>query len=342
MSKPVTLQDMANRLGISKVSVSKALRGQADIGKVTTEKVLALAQELGYRPNILAQKLSAKHTRTIGLVVPKIAHHFLTQAIDAIYISANEQNYEIVMMVSEENAELERKHIETLLSMRVDGLLISVTEKTIETDIFHQVVDSGTPLVFFDRVIEGQGFVCIRSADEQGAADLVECAINKGYSSFGHIGGYQQVSISKHRYHGFLRALDAHGLKPAEKHLVFGGFSRSDGISGLDKLLEQDSLPEIIFAVTYPVALGILLRSRELGIRIPGDLDLVCFGNSEYNNLITPSVTGINQPAAEIGTLALTHLLQQIENPEKAPELNIIVPVEINQGRTCMGPGKKA
>ncbi|MBC8374619.1 MAG: LacI family DNA-binding transcriptional regulator [FCB group bacterium] len=342
MSKPVTLQDIANRLGISKVSVSKALRGQSDIGKATTEKVLALAQELGYRPNILAQKLSAKHTRTIGLVVPKIAHHFLTQAIDAIYISANDHNYEIVMMVSEENAELERKHIETLLSMRVDGLLVSVTEKTTDIDIFHQVVESGTPLVFFDRVIEDQGFVCIRSADEQGAADLVECAINKGYSIFGHIGGYQQVSISQNRFHGFIKALEAHGLKPAENHLVFGGFSRSDGIAGFDKLLEQGRLPEIIFAVTYPVALGVLLRSRELGIRIPEDVDLVCFGNSEYNNLITPSITGINQPAAEIGAMALAHLLEQIDNPTKPIEMNIIVPVEINQGNTCVGPENQA
>ncbi len=341
MSKPVTLQDIANLLGISKVSVSKALRGQSDIGKATTEKVLALAHELGYRPNILAQKLSAKHTRTIGLVVPKIAHHFLTRAIDAIYISANEQNYEIVMMVSEENADLERKHIETLLAMRVDGLLVSVTEKTTDIDIFHHVVDSGTPLVFFDRVIEDQGFVCIRSADEQGAADLVECAIDKGYTEFGHIGGYQQVSISKHRFQGFLKALETHGLKPAENHLVFGGFSRKDGSTGLDILLERGSLPQIIFAVTYPVALGVLIRSRELGIRIPEDLDLVCFGNSDYNQLISPSITGINQPAAEIGVLALSHLLGQIDNPTKPPENNIIVPVEINQGNTCIGPDKQ-
>ncbi|NQV40797.1 MAG: LacI family DNA-binding transcriptional regulator [Candidatus Marinimicrobia bacterium] len=342
MSKPVTLQDIANRLGISKVSVSKALRGQSDIGKATTEKVLALAHELGYRPNILAQKLSAKHTRTIGLVVPKIAHHFLTRAIDAIYISANEQNYEIVMMVSEENAELERKHIETLLSMRVDGLLVSVTEKTTDVEIFKYVVESGTPLVFFDRVIEDQGFVCIRSADEQGASDLVEYAINKGYTEFGHIGGYEQVSISQHRFKGFMKALDSHGLKPAENHIVLGGFSRSDGFSGLDKLLEQGPLPQIIFAVTYPVALGVLLRSRELGIKIPQDVDLVCFGNSEYNELITPSITGINQPAAEIGVLALSKLLEQIDNPAKLIENNINVPVEINVGNTCVGPGRQA
>ncbi|MBT5268315.1 MAG: substrate-binding domain-containing protein, partial [Candidatus Marinimicrobia bacterium] len=233
-----------------------------------------------------------------------------------------------------------RKHIETLLSMRVDGLLVSVTEKTTSTEVFKTVVESGTPLVFFDRVIEDQGFVCIRSADEQGASDLVKCAIEKGYTTFGHIGGYQHISISKYRYNGYLKALESHGLKHNEDYLVFGGFSRSDGIAGLDTLLERGPLPQILFAVTYPVAMGILLRSRELGIEIPQDLDLVCFGNSEYNELITPSITGINQPAAEIGKLALANLLDQINNPTKEQENNIIIPVEINQGDTCQGLGQ--
>ncbi|MEA3288374.1 MAG: LacI family DNA-binding transcriptional regulator [Candidatus Marinimicrobia bacterium] len=335
--KPVTLQDIATRLGISKVSVSKALRRQSDIGQATTEKVLALAKELGYRPNIIAQKLTAKHTRTIGLVVPKIAHHFLTQAIDAIYLLANEKDYEIIMMVSEEDDTLEQKHLKTLLSMRVDGLLISVTEQTRQTDIFQRVAENGTPLVFFDRVIEDLGFSCITSADEQGTLDLVDCAIDKGYRELGHIGGYQNVSIGRLRYKGFLKALENHGLTAADSHVIFGGFSRSDGYSGLQKIHEKGALPQIIFAVTYPVALGVLSYAKEHGIQIPQDLDIVCFGSSNYNSFISPAITGIKQPAQEIGRIALEQVLRQIHDPSTDDRASISVPVKINQAETCIG-----
>ena len=336
MSKPITLQDIANQLGISKVSVSKALRGQADIGKATTAKVIALAEELGYRPNILARKLSAKHTRTIGLVVPKIAHNFLAQSIDAIYTLANEKNYEIVMMVSEEDELLEQRHLETLLSLRVDGLLLSVTEKTSDLDIFKKVSRSGTPLVFFDRVIEDLGFTCISSADFTGSTDLVNHAIQQGYQSIGHIGGYQNVSIGRNRYAGYLEALGKNRLTPVEEHVVFGGFSEADGYAGLQKIYNSGSLPELIFAVTYPVALGVLSCARDLGISIPHDLDLICFGSSVYNQFISPSITGINPPAERVGSTALEHLLMQIEDPAQTKIENVIVPIEITYADTCI------
>ncbi len=341
MSKPVTMQDLANRLGISKVAVSKALRGQTDIGEATRARVVALAEELGYRPNIIARKLSAKQTRTIGLVVPKIAHHFLTQAIDSIYSTANLRDYEIVMMVSEEDDALEQRHLETLLSMRVDGLLISVTEQTTNLDIFRKISKRGTPLVFFDRVIEDVGFTCISSADHDGSVALVNHAIEQGYQRIGHIGGYQNVSIGRNRYQGYRKALTQHNLSVHKDHLVFGGFSEADGNAGLQTIYDSGSLPDMIFAVTYPVALGVLNCARQLGIRIPDDLDLICFGNSDYNAFITPSITGIYPPAPTIGATALEHLLALIETPESSSIENVIVPVDMVYADTCIKKSKK-
>jgi len=338
MSKPVTLQDIANRLGITKVSVSKALRQHADISPATTEKVLEAAAEMGYRPNILARKLSAKSTRTIGLVVTKIAHHFLTRAIDAIYTRANEEDYEIVMMVSEEDEILEAKHIETLLSMRVDGLLISVTEKTKDTEPFVQANANGTPLVFFDRVMEGIGCTCITSADEAGARELIEYAVTKEYQKFGHLGGYQNVSIGRDRYQGMLAGLRSHKLKIEKNHLIFGGFSRKDGYHGFMEMNAQGTLPQIIFAVTYPVALGVMEACKELGLLIPEDVDLICFGGSDFNHLLSPPLTGIAQPAGTIGRIALEEVLRQIKEPGEHPVKQVKVPVEINFAGTCQGP----
>ena len=336
IAKPITLQDLASRLGISKVTVSRALRGQPDIGKETAKKVIALADELGYRPNILARKLASKQTRTIGLVVPKIAHHFLTQVIDSIYKLANKLDYEIVMMVSEEDQVLERKHIETLISMRVDGLLVSIAENTSNYEIFEQVATSRTPLVFFDRVVQDIGFTTISCDDKAGAAELVNYAIGRGYRAFGHIGGYQSVSIGQKRYQGLVKTLASHQISLNPAHAIFGGFSRADGYSGMMQLHENGDLPEILFAVTYPVALGVLGACQELGIRIPHDMDLICFGSSSYNALISPSITGIMQPASKVGEMALERLLHKIENSDDDQVENLIVPVEINYAETCI------
>ena len=150
--RPIKLEDLAKKLKVSKVTISKALRDHPDISAATTARVKELADKLGYMPNAMAKNLSARKSNNIGLVVPKIAHFFFASVIESIYNTAFENNYEIVLTVSQEKFERERKHILSLLSMRVDGLLISVTQETKDVSIFERVIHSGVPLVFIDRV----------------------------------------------------------------------------------------------------------------------------------------------------------------------------------------------
>lgn len=339
--KQITLADIAKKLDVSKVTVSKALRNHSDISEKTKIKVRELVKEMGYTPNILARSLSAKKTHTIGLVIPKINHHFFAEAIESIYSTAQARNYEIIMTVSQENTEHEKKHIRSLMAMRVDGILISVTETTKDKQIFKELKNKQKPLVFFDRVLEGVGYHCIVSDDEKGSYEIVKYAIEQGSRRIAHLGGYENTSIGQGRCNGYLKALTKMGIQPDSNLIIRGGFSVSDGYNGFMKLYKTGNLPELIFAVTFPVALGIYKAAEEVGLKIPTDIDVVSFGGSSYNQFLNPSITSIHQPAMEIGKMAVELLIDQIEEKLPIEEKRIVMPVNISIGQTCIKKEKK-
>ena len=337
----VTLRDIAKELNVSKVTVSKALRDHPDIGDTTKTKVKKAAEEMGYLPNFMARNLSSNSSKTIGLVVPKIAHHFFASTIEAIYQTAYDNNYEVLLTVSQENEEHEIKHIQTLLSMRVDGLLVSVTEETKNMAVFEMVRKSGVPLVFFDRVVDGLGFSKVISDDEGGSFDAICELIESGYEKIAHLAGYQSTSIGKKRLVGYRNAMKKYAIPIPDEYVIEGGFGESDGYRGFNHLMDSSELPEVIFAVTYPVALGVISAARENGINVPEDMDLICFGGSEYNRFITPSLTYIDQPTTKIGNKATELLLQEIENPEETGR-EIVIPTNLVKRDTCLRCNRKA
>ncbi|HOX87169.1 MAG TPA: LacI family DNA-binding transcriptional regulator [bacterium] len=331
MDRPrhITLEDIARQLGLSKVAVSKALRDHPDISAATKARIRQVAAELGYTPNFIARNLSSRRSQTIGLLVPKIAHSFFADAIEAIYERAFANRYEIVMMVSQENAANETVHLQTLLSMHVDGLLVSVSQETRSTAIFETVRKRGVPLVFFDRVLDGLGFSRVISDDITGAQTATRHLLQQGYDRIAHIGGYSWTSIGRDRFAGYCQALLDAGKTCDERLVIRGGFGEADGAAGLRSLLQHDQPPQAIFAVTYPVALGVLQAAVEHGLRVPQDLDLIAFGGSSYNRFVSPSLTTIDQPAREIGSRAAELLLQEILDPEIPRDRCVVVPTSL-------------
>lgn len=280
-------------------------------------------------PNFIARNLAAKQSNTIGLVVPKIAHNFFAPAIESIYQTAYDHHYEIIMTVSQENAEHEIKHIQTLLSMRVDGLLISLTEQTREHAIFDTAKQRNVPLVFFDRMLPGLGFSSVTSDDEQGACQAIEYLIQQGRTKIAHVAGYAHTNIGSKRSAGFKKAMAAHNHSVPEEWIITGGFGEEDGYKGFKKLLKRKPLPEVIFAVTYPVALGICTAAAEVGISVPDDIDILSFGGSAYNRLFSPSISYVEQPAAALGRKATELLLDEITNPDRRREQHIVMPTQL-------------
>ena len=335
----ITLEDIARQLDVSRVTVSKALRGHPDISSEMTKRVRKAADELGYSPNIIARSLSSRRSNMIGLVVPKIAHFFFGSVIESIYNTAFEHNVETILTVSQENAERERKHLQTLVSMRVDGIIISISQETKDLDIFRWIKQMRIPLLFLDRRPDPPlpGFSSVLVDDRGGTLRAIDHAVAIGYRKLGYIGGSPHINIGKERFAGFALGLEKHGIPLRNEWVIQGGFGRDDGYNGFMQLHRSGELPEFIFAVTYPVALGVYEAAKVLGVRIPDDVDLMCFGDSDVSRFISPSLSCVNQPTLELGSKAVELMLAIIANPDTAGDQHVTVPTDLILRETCVG-----
>ena len=329
MVQKVRLVDIADRLGLTKVSVSKALRDHGDISEETRELVKKTAAEMGYTPNLLARSLSSQRSHTLGVVVPKIAHTFFSSVIEAVQKEATRRGYGIVLAVSSETSALESQHIERLLSMRVDGLLVSVSKEAPDLEIYERVRQMGVPLVFFDRQIEGLGFGSVTVDDRDAARRAVEHMIGLGHREIVHVAGTAEVAIGRDRRAGYEDALRAHGLPVRDDLIVTGGFDEWHGYRAMKGLLDRDAHPEAVFAVTQPVGIGVRRALTEAGReRHPY---LVSFGDETIHAFAPVSDAYLHQPTGEMGRRAVALLLDQVEGARPAPgeEPHVILEVPL-------------
>lgn len=328
MAKRVRLVDIAERLNITKVSVSKALRDHPDISRQTRELVKKTAADMGYSPNLLARSLSSQKTNTLGVVVPKIAHTFFSTAIDAIQEEATRLGYGIVLAVSNEHSDLERQHIERLLAMRVDGLLISVSQEEPDRTIYERIRTMRIPLVFFDRRIADMPFSSVTVNDFGGALDGVEHMIEQGYTRIAHIAGSLDTEIGRARLKGYLKALAKHGIPQRDEWIIDGGFDERHGYRAAKRLLSQEVRPEVIFAATFPVGLGVRAAIRESDEADLEDIEVVSFGVGGFDEYFLYPHFCVRQPTEEMGRQAVRLLLEEvdaIDEGEDAPEPRQIV-----------------
>lgn len=319
--KNIRLVDIAKELNITKVSVSKALRDHPDIADETRVKVKKMAKKMGYRPNLVARSLTSKKSKTIGVIIPKIAHFFFASVMEGIYKASKKNGYEVFLGVSFENEKQEKKLLETMMEMRVDGLLISVTEKTEDSERFKVLRDMGINLVFFDRGIKDSGFSYIKADDRESSKIGVEKMIELGYTDIAHLAGYQSIEIARDRKQGYVDALEESGIEVPESAIVEGGFSEDDGFNGFQKLLDTYGLPEALFTVSYPVGLGVLKCMNKNKIS-PDKMKILSFGKSDFNNYLASPFLCIDQPTFELGKVATEQLFKEINSTDsEKPEL---------------------
>lgn len=327
--KTIKLSDIAGKLNVSTVTISKALRDHPDISLKTRKLVKETAESMGYTPNFMARNLSARKSNMIGVIIPKIAHYFFGSIIESIYDIAFENNYEIILTVSQENSEREKKHIQTLLSMKVDGIIMSISETTKDYSIFETVKKRGIPIVYMDRIPKLQDIDTVVVDDHRGAFMAVEHAINLGYRNIAHFAGSPEITIGHERIRGYKDALAKHDIALNPDWLIRGGLNEEDGYNAFMQLYRQGNLPDFILTVTYPVALGIYRAVAELGLKIPEDVDLIAFGNANVQNFLNPPLSYIYQPTDLIAKKTMEIVFNKINNLEDSSFYHAEVPTEL-------------
>ncbi|MFH1195446.1 MAG: LacI family DNA-binding transcriptional regulator [bacterium] len=324
--KHSTITDIAKKLGVSPSTVSRALSDHPDISPETKRLVKDLANELNFRPNAIAQSLKNKRTTTIGVIVPEIKHDFFAYAISGIEEVAYNAGYTIIVCQSNESYEREVVNTNLLMHQRVAGIIVSISQNTKQGDHFRDWIERGIPLVFFDRVCNDVHANKVIIDDHQSAANAVHYLIEKGYRKIAHFAGPQTLEICQHRLEGYKDALKYSGIEINEDFIKYGGMHESDGYKSMDDLLGKNLIPDAIFAVTDPVAVGAFQRINEACLRIPKDIALIGYSNNEITTLLNPPLTTINQPSFEMGKKATEILINMIErkNVSREPETVVL------------------
>lgn len=309
-----TIKDIAQKLGLSPSTVSRGLHDHPGISAKTKEQVRALAASLDYYPDSIAQSLQKRQTKTIGVIVPEIKHDFFASAISGIEELAYKAGYAIIVCQSNETFEREVINTRTLVSKRVDGLLISISQTTENGEHFKALQRRGVPIVFFDRVCEDVDCSKVVVDDHDGAFRAVEYLIDSGYKTIAHLAGPKNISVTRNRLQGYLDALKSKGIAIDENLIVHGGMNEEDGVFGFQKLLSLGKKPDAIFAVNDPVAIGVMIFAKEHSLKIPQDVAVVGFSNNQISSLIEPALTTVDQPSHEMGKMAVKLLLEQISS----------------------------
>lgn len=332
--KHSTIIDIAKELGISASTVSRALSNHPDIRKDTKDRVNKIAKELNYTPNPIARSLKNSTTKTIGVQVPEIKHDFFSSAISGIEDAAYKAGYTILVSQSNESNEREIMNTRMLIQHRVAGILVSISQTTQNCNHFKEVLTRNIPLVFFDRVSEEINASKVIIDDYKIAFEAVSYLITKGYKRIAHFGGPKQLNICSKRHDGYKDALKKAGLPIISGFVRVGGLHELDGYEMMDAVMNGSNLPDAIFAVNDPVAIGAFQRIGESSLRIPQDIALMGFSNNKITSLVNPPISTVNQPSYEMGMKAAEMLIEQIEGKDKTIRTVILEASLIKRGST--------
>lgn len=327
----VTIKDIAKALGLSTSTVSRALRDSHEISAETKQLVLDCAEKLNYRPNPIALSLKEKRSRSIGVVVCEIANNFFSQIINGIESIAYDRGYNVIISQSHESYEREVMDLHYLSSRSVDGLLISVSTETNDTSHIRALHEKGLPIVLFDRIADEIKTHTVVSDNFQGAYDATEHLIKNGYKKIAALTNSEFLSITSERLAGYREALLAHDIKPINswvKHCFYGGMIFSEIEEAVNNLLTQKNKPDAIFTTSDKLTTGCLKTLIRRGIRVPDEIAVIGFSNTDIPELLNPSLSVIRQPAYEMGKAATELLLQLIESkrPIKDFEKRVLTP----------------
>ncbi|MDJ0364422.1 LacI family DNA-binding transcriptional regulator [Hymenobacter sp. H14-R3] len=311
--KSVNLKQLAQELSLSVSTVSRALNDRYDISQATKDRVRALANQLDYEPNPYASSLRQNKSKTIGVIIPEVANHFFSLAINGIEEVARSNGYHVLIYLTHEEYQREVSMVRLLASGRVDGVLVSVANNA-DSDFSHLDLlgERNIPVVFFDRVCEGVAAPKVTTDDYDSGYRATRHLLDQGSRVIAHLTIAESLSISQRRMQGYLAALAASGIAFDPELLLRSQNDKVQDVKAIQDLLAQRPDIDGIFATVESMAMSSYEACRNLGRDIPADVKIISFSNLEIAALLAPALTTITQPAYNIGREAARILFQSI------------------------------
>lgn len=323
--KKITIVDVAKKLGVSISTVSRALQDHPTISQKTKKLVKKTVAELNYSPNNVAASLRKGKVNSIGVIIPKINSTFMSNCIFGIESITYPAGYNLIICQSNENYEKEVHNIRTLIDSQVSGIILSLSNDTIDTEHLKNVINKNIPLVMFDRVDETLGVDCIVNDDSEISKDIVEHFANQGYKKIAIISGPVHIYVYKNRLEGYINGLNQFNLEKQDEWIIKGIQTTSEAFEATKKLFRNSNSPDAIFCTSDTIALGVIQAIEKMGLNVPNDVGVIGYSNDIFSEIITPSLTSVEQFPKDIGANAARIMLDLFNQEESLQQVRKMI-----------------
>jgi len=325
-----TITDVARRAGVSKSLVSLVMRGADHVSPERRQAVNKAAAELGYRPNAMARSLVQRRTHLVGVMVSDLHNPFFADVVAGIQEQAARTGYKVLVNSGNRAAAREADAMETLLQLRADGIILG--SPVLDDEVIGRA-SREVPIVLVGREAHGPDVDSVTNDDRAGAEVAVEHCVSLGHRRIAHIDGGHGAGAPARR-HGYEAAMKRLGLGDLVS-VVSGTYTEEGGHTGCLLLLAQKPRPTAIFAANDLAAIGALNAIEESGLKVPDDVSLVGYDNTSLAALRHISLTTIHQPRLEMGQLALSTLLERIDQDREEPRRVVLSPSLVVRASTA-------
>lgn len=322
----ITIYDVAREANVSMATVSRVVNGNPNVKPTTRKKVLAVIEELGYRPNAVARGLASKKTTTVGAIIPDISSVFYSELTRGIEDIATMYKYDTILSNSDQNLDKEMSLINSMLEKQVDGILFmggKITEEHI-----NQFKTSPVPVVLAATYDPTNTLPSVNIDYEEAAYEVTMKLIGNAKIQPAFITGLEYVQSNYLKRAGYERALAESGITLDENLIVEGSVNYDGGIKAIQKLLKSDYEIKHVFVGTDETALGVIHGAQDLGYNVPEDIEVTGFNNTRVAMMVRPTLTTVMQPMYDIGAVAM-RLLTKYMNKEEVEEKEVILPHRI-------------
>jgi LacI family transcriptional regulator len=274
---------------------------------------LEYAQKLNYTPNPYASSLRKRGSKTIAVVLPEVADSFFSLAINGIESVAMDKGYHVLIYLTHESFVREQAILNEFKSGRVDGILLSVSVETSQSDHIKEVIAGGMPVVFFDRVCEDVETAKIVTDDFESSYNATSHLLTKGCKRIAYLSTSSTLSINTRRMEGFKKALTDNGIKSTATDIISCYGNTEANYKILKAVLKKKNRPDGIIASVEKLTTPVYLACKDLKLVIPDQVKVISFTNLQAALILTPSLTTVTQPAFEMGKQAATILFKALE-----------------------------
>jgi DNA-binding LacI/PurR family transcriptional regulator len=305
---PVTIKDIAKRVGVSHTTVSRALHGNSLISDETSERIRQMAQEMGYQPSAAARSLKTNRSQVLGVIVSSLDDPFFSEILQGIEDSVQESNFSLFIAASRHDPNRERKIVQTMIEHRVDGVIICSTSFSAEQG--RQLLDYGFPTVVVNNQSAENFRYSIYHDDVDGSRQVTRHLIGLGHRKIAYLGNSISGRTTLDRLSGFRQEMEAAGL-PVHPEYIYEvpGGDAEHGINGGDYFLSLPIRPSAIVCFNDLIATGVLKSLDQHALNVPADISVTGFDNIHFSAYTNPPLTTFDQPKRFIGVEAARLLL---------------------------------